>query len=113
MTLEELLFSQAHECLRDPDLQLALKELRLAGAHVWETVGPVMYSGQPSVDTPFTNSVRIVRVGMNYRQHELSVTDRGFWVWRDTVAFWELPTEDVEEHLGEALDFFLEKIREV
>jgi hypothetical protein len=112
MTLEELLFSQAYQCLRDPDLQLVLKELRLAGARVSTLVGPTMFSGQPNGKLPITHSVRFVTVGMNYHSHELSVTERGFWVWRDTVAFWEVPTEDVEENLGEALDFFLEKIRE-
>lgn len=111
MIPEQLILLQASMCVKDPDLQLALKELRLAGAH---NVRCGVEAG--------AGELRGLQLAWVYYKptemgHELGITEEGdFIVLRYYFTNGSgYPREGpwvVEGEFASALELYLQKIQE-
>ena len=106
LTVDRPLMDRAATCVDDPDLQLVVKELRLAGAEVL-LKSDLHPSVIPLLNSPRVIVVRFVRVRLDGRVYELGTCKNGFWMWDNNVEGWEICTFD----LHDALDVMLKKIR--
>lgn len=106
LTVDRPLLDRAKACVDDSDLQLIVKELKLAGADV-RLLPDVYPSVIPLLDRPKVVIVRFLRVHLDGRVYDLGTSKNGFWMWDNNVEGWEICTFD----LHDALDVMLKKIR--
>jgi hypothetical protein len=97
------LVERAQKYLEYPELDLTLKELRLAGA----TVSTKLYESVINVEGS-RPMVTFISVELDGSVYEVGVCPRGFWLWKDNTLGWLAETDEFQT----IVDFLLTKIRE-